>query len=212
MKLIAFSGKAQAGKTTAALHAISIYGGIKVALGDAVKEEVAEFLDYLGLVYEHRHLYGTAQDRDELVDINSVPFKIIPPELFYLAQQQPVCTYRRLLQFWGTDYRRAQNPSYWCDRAMDKINAAEGLVFIDDVRFPDEVECIQNAGGCVIRVERSGGDRIVLSDHASEKALDDFNEFDGFILNTRTLSAYLRDVSAVVSAILKPKEVVHEAD
>lgn len=44
MRIVAFAGKSQSGKTTSALHAISVFGGTKIALADAVKEEVAEFL------------------------------------------------------------------------------------------------------------------------------------------------------------------------
>lgn len=33
-------------------------------------------------------------------------------------------TSRRILQIWGTEYRRFQNPNYWTDRLLEDLNAA----------------------------------------------------------------------------------------
>jgi hypothetical protein len=53
------------------------------------------------------------------------------------------------------------------------------LAVIDDCRFPDEIEAIQDAGGKVIYLTRSN----FTDGHASESALDNFSGFDALIDN-----------------------------
>jgi hypothetical protein len=55
---------------------------------------------------------------------------------------------------------------------------------ITDVRFPNEVKAIEQRGGVVVRINRSGIDRI---DHVSETALDDY-PFCEVIVNEGSLS------------------------
>ena len=62
---------------------------------------------------------------------------------------------------------------------------------ITDVRFPNEVQAIQDRGGIVIRVNRIAGSVLINNDthsvtdhqHPSETALDDCNDFDYVIEN-----------------------------
>lgn len=51
---------------------------------------------------------------------------------------------RRLMQNWGTDFRRAQDPLYWVHKWYLKACAvAPGtVIFVDDVRFPNEAEAV----------------------------------------------------------------------
>lgn len=208
MRIVAFSGKSQAGKTTAALHCVNVFGGTKIALADAVKEEVAEFLAQCGVPFEHRNLYGAMRDKEEWCNIG--PSKLIdhaPDDLYtllimFIAADGKGCTisltYRQLLQIWGTEYRRAQDPAYWTRRCREKILLTEGLVFIDDVRFPDEVEMVKDLGGVVIRIDRYKALGITTSDHPSETALDDYKEFDHTILNGGDVTDLKENVEEVV--------------
>lgn len=98
---------------------------------------------------------------------------------------------RRLLQWWGTEYRRAQDPDYWVKKGMAEAKRlADGehvhLVIITDVRFANEAKIIREAGGLVyevvasddVRRERLGGE--LPPSHASEEI--DFDT-DGVIAN-----------------------------
>jgi hypothetical protein len=53
------------------------------------------------------------------------------------------------------------------------------LAVIDDCRFPDEIEAVQDAGGKVINLTRSK----FKDNHASESALTGFTGFDAVIDN-----------------------------
>lgn len=85
---------------------------------------------------------------------------------------------RRLLQWWGTDYRRAQDENYWVNKAFEYYDDDQDLVF-DDVRFPNEAEAIRERGGLVVRVlapidirEKRLG--TLPPEHASETAMDEW--------------------------------------
>jgi len=98
---------------------------------------------------------------------------------------------RRLLQWWGTDFRRKQDPDYWVKYGMSKAvelatRTMPTAVVFTDVRFANEAKAIQELGGQVfeviapdsVRRERTGG--VETPSHASEDM--DF-EVDGLILN-----------------------------
>ncbi len=100
---------------------------------------------------------------------------------------------RRLLQWWGTEYRRAEDPDYWSKKGIAQaVSLAASpnvhLVVITDVRFANEADVIHEAGGLVyevrapsdVRRERLGGQ--LPPAHASEEI--DF-EVDGVIWNER---------------------------
>jgi hypothetical protein len=98
---------------------------------------------------------------------------------------------RRFLQYLGTEIRRQQNPNYWVNKINESLNPEYDIVFITDVRFPNEADKVYELGGYLIRLEVS--DEIILSrvngrdglgyssealSHASEKALDAYLKFD----------------------------------
>lgn len=129
-------------------------------------------------------------------------------------------TYREFLQKLGTeamrdglhenvwvnalfaDYKR---PSHWENRFYDEINK-KGLAgreevwgdypnwIITDMRFPNEMEAIEERGGITIRVERPGAD---VGTHPSETALDDA-EFHYTIENDGTLEELIEKVKKVL--------------
>ena len=87
---------------------------------------------------------------------------------------------RRLLQWWGTEYRRAEDENYWVSRAWDVaqrvVKAGKTPVFTD-VRFANEAKMIKDNGGILVRVsaplltrERRLG--TLPPEHASEVEQD----------------------------------------
>ena len=65
---------------------------------------------------------------------------------------------RALLQFYGTEVRRAQNPDYWVGRGLHTMltNLSEGIsVVVTDARFGNEVDWATRAGAVVVRVDVS---------------------------------------------------------
>jgi hypothetical protein len=62
--------------------------------------------------------------------------------------------YRRLLQLWGTEYRREQNPNYWVEQFGKKFNGIREHtnIVVDDCRFPNEEGALKSNGFYFIRL------------------------------------------------------------
>lgn len=86
-------------------------------------------------------------------------------------------SFRPLLQVWGTDFRRAQDPDYWCRALEARIrrsmaeDSSRRLV-IDDCRFPNEYNLLKSFGFKFVGLE-SGANTRPLSGaqlaHESER-------------------------------------------
>jgi hypothetical protein len=78
-------------------------------------------------------------------------------------------TGRDFMQYFGTEVCRRMYSNVWIDSCLAKIvQSGTNLAIIDDVRFNNEREAIQEAGGCVIYLDRGldGGT------HSSENSID----------------------------------------
>lgn len=90
-------------------------------------------------------------------------------------------TAREFLQFFGTDVCRKIHNDIWAERLVKDIELESSLLaVVDDVRFENEVDLIQKAGGKVVRLTRQPHSDA----HASETELDDYENFDAIIDNT----------------------------
>lgn len=98
-------------------------------------------------------------------------------------------TGRDVMQFVGTEIFRRMYGNIWADATIRKIKQDNPtMAIVCDVRFPNEVEAIQKAGGKVLRLLRDvyeGQDQ-----HSSETALDDYplEKFD-WVLDNKELTA-----------------------
>jgi hypothetical protein len=158
MVIIGISGKLGVGKTTLAQYIIAMRKGWQIAaFADLLKREAAEKFDF-----DVRLAYNPA-GKATLIKLPTGESK----------------TVRELLQWYGTDVVRAEDRDYWVRGmtrhlalAQDKI---PGIV-IDDVRFPNEANCVLTQHGLLVRIEPYPG-YIPASAHSSETALDNYKGF-----------------------------------
>lgn len=94
----------------------------------------------------------------------------------YGIKYEPENKHRTLLQWYGTEYRRAQDPNYWIERMAERIQEEEpDVALISDMRFVDEAEFVKESGGFTVNVIRTGfTDPNTNSAHKSESALDGY--------------------------------------
>lgn len=104
---------------------------------------------------------------------------------------------RVLLQWWGTEYRRAQDPDYWIKLA-ERSMGADPIVFAD-VRFENEAAMIRKRSGIVVCVDRPRVGPLPDS-HVSERGVVP----DVVILNDGTLDE-LRTVARHVPRMNRSK-------
>lgn len=206
--IIGVTGKAGAGKDVFAIESQKMFGAKIIPFAAGVKEEVAEFLTEYGIEFEYRNLWGSQEDKEEIVCVPAVGYY---PDYFcrflsvfaYLSCGHWYFTYRSLLQFHGTEYRREQDPDYWVKLAMHKAASYVGPVVISDTRFPNEAEAIRESGGVLVKIVRLGGPTISNMEHPSETALNDWEDWDYMIFNDGTLEEYQQKCRNTLSSIME---------
>lgn len=98
--------------------------------------------------------------------------------------------WRMLMQWYGTEYRRWDDPDYWVKKLYAKIldlkraDKKIKLVIVADVRFKNEANHIVDVGGELWRVKRAQLDGDV---HTSETDLDNFENFSIELTNNSSL-------------------------
>jgi len=157
--LIAMGHKSRNGKDTACDYLMEKYGTKyqfrKFSFAEALKREVAA----LGDLRAFCAAFGVPYDENPPLDDPFCP--------------APYGKQRRLLQIFGTEYKRAADPDYWVKRTMERIcTEASEIALLSDMRFLNEFRAVKEMGGITVRVERpnftSGAEG-----HISETELDD---------------------------------------
>ena len=135
-------------------------------------------INLFGFTYEHA--YGTDEQKNQV--LSNIRWEDMPRfQNMKLMKKTPIAskkgwnwregemTAREFMQFFGTDIMRKIHPNVWVNACINKINK-EGseLAVVADVRFPNEVEAINKAGGKVLRLDRD----VHEDNHDSETALD----------------------------------------
>lgn len=196
-KIIGISGKKQSGKNTTAnfitgqilLDQEMVFGFDLTDKGELLVETIGtdgnkgwgvfdvtrkdvDFVDYAEReMWPYTKLYHFAD-----------PLKMMAVELFDLHPSQVYgtdedkntdtaygMTSREFLQYLGTDVMRKIKDTIWVDYTLKMIKKENSEVaIIPDVRFPNEVSAIHDAGGVVVRLTRD----IAESSHQCEQALD----------------------------------------
>jgi hypothetical protein len=151
MKLIAFVGLKQSGKSTACAYLESkLPDTVRVNFKDALVQETFEgFPDLLAIMSYHYYSH----------DMNTSQ-----PILRLFDEKPPLM--RALMQNFGTDVRRKQDPEYWVKRWKDTVSKQKATVLTDDVRFVNEAQAVKDAGGILIRLDRT--DMTNTDTHSSE--------------------------------------------
>jgi hypothetical protein len=164
--LIGLLGKARSGKDTFARGLVE-RGYTRVAFADPLRELVEEINPIIGLDASHPDVGGTYRVQrlgDALAALGGwESLKDTPygPEA------------RRLLQQSGQAVRRLDE-GFWLRAGMEKAHEAayrgSGGAVITDVRYTNEADAIQEAGGVLVRIVRPGLEST--DTHSSETELD----------------------------------------
>lgn len=95
-------------------------------------------------------------------------------------------TVREILQWYGTEYARSLDPDYWVSAVHCHLEELAGdagperrcIMIMDDVRFPNELQWVNEFGACYRLEPYQGWKPGVNSDHVSETALDESADFE----------------------------------
>ena len=174
----------------------SLYPYVKLySFADALK---AICIDLFNIPFEN--VYGTNEQKNK--KISHLRWKNMPGVHPYITGESLVAngveypvhnrgsdsqwcmTAREFMQYFGTDVMRKIWEPIWCQNTVNRIVTEQSqLAIIADVRFPNEVDIIKDAGGIVIKLNRD----LFKDEHASETQLDaenyDQENFDYVIEN-----------------------------
>ncbi len=94
-------------------------------------------------------------------------------------------TVREVLQFVGTDlFRNQMDPDIWVKSVYRRQYGADDIVVVADCRFPNEA-AFAKKNGLLVKLERNNG--LGGDQHASERALDNYTDYDAVIDNNGDL-------------------------
>lgn len=171
--ILSFGYKARRGKGTAVQTIIAARGGQydirEYSFAHALKLEVNQAAE------AHGGMLGlfTAMASQLPNNVQYDPQPDMTDPLCPLGKQ------RALLQWWGTEFRRRQDPFYWVKKLRNQIRDEQPRVgLIGDMRFLNEFAWVkQNQDNRVIRLDRVGFEESQLitstqSKHQSECELD----------------------------------------
>ncbi len=152
--IIALTGPAGCGKSTAAAHLAEAHGFARVRFAGPLKAMLRAFLAETGAPPEivERMIEG---------DLKEVPSSL-------LVGRSPRYAMQRL----GTEFGRemmgaALWTSAWEAGACAALARGAPGVVVEDCRFPNEAEAVRGLGGRLVRIERPVGAKV-LAPHASE--------------------------------------------
>ncbi|NJC87437.1 MAG: hypothetical protein FIB02_02730 [Desulfuromonas sp.] len=211
--IIGFAGKAASGKTTAARHLQSRLSGEAriVPMAMVLRDEVEGFLRTVGADSFVPLVHGSQEDKVRFFHIEAARAQAACRawahyvEEHHDIQDRPgmtTVTVRRLLQWWGTEYRRAQDPDYWTKawgRKVEQYDLTRTHILVDDVRFMNELEVVRAHGGLIVKIERPGF--AGANNHSSETSLDDYHGWNAVVINDGTLDEFLEKIGSLDKAL-----------
>jgi hypothetical protein len=140
--IIGFVGFIGSGKDTAADYLVNTHGFRRDSFANTLKDAVSAVFGWDRVLLEGRT--KEAREWREQVDT-------------WWAERlnMPELTPRWVLQYWGTEVcRNAFHDDIWIASLENKMRKTTDNIVISDVRFPNEIKAIHNAGGIVVRVKR----------------------------------------------------------
>lgn len=212
--IIAFGHKARQGKDICVGHILAEYAdkySIKrYGFGDGVKTELYDLL-----------LHPTAPYWDLAHKVPSLPsYLSLPhPREQFVSDEAKVSWVNDnkqaivlLMQHYGTEYRRAQDPLCWIRKVKEKIEKdSPQIALISDLRFKNEFYFVKSHQGWTVRVERVGFvDPNRDPEHPSEIDLDDILFDYEITCESGDLDTLREDADTVFSMILEKEKALDE--
>lgn len=140
--IVGFVGFIGSGKDTAADYLVNSHGFRRDSFAATLKDAVSAVFGWDRTLLEGR----TAASREWRDQVDTWWSKRLN-----IAHLTP----RWVLQHWGTDVlRRGFNDDIWIASLENKMLRTTDNIVISDVRFPNEIKAIRQAGGRVFRIKR----------------------------------------------------------
>lgn len=140
--IVGFVGFIGSGKDTAADYLVNFHEFRRDSFANTLKDAVSAVFGWDRVLLEGR----TSEARAWRENVDT-----------WWADRlgMPELTPRWVLQNWGTEVcRNGFHDDIWIASLENKMRKTSDNIVISDVRFPNEIKAIHNAGGIVVRVKR----------------------------------------------------------
>lgn len=190
-RLIAFTGKAGCGKTTAAQYLSDKHGHIIYSFAEKMKEGLVSMLDL-----DKDCIFGTQEQKEAPIP--------------HLSDERAV-TGRLLLQTLGTDWGRdSVDSDIWLYSIKAKwatLKISHFKMVLHDLRFNNEAAWVRSQGGIVISID----DRPLATPHAdlhkSEKGIDE-DLISASVLNHKSgLKPFHQNIENALGSLTKATDL-----
>ncbi len=154
--VIGLTGAAGAGKDTVADILVAEHGFTKISFGASIYREVSEAfgVDLLKMCKKA----GAKEAPDKRLALTRCSDNAFSKALIlglvkkgHTEDLAGFLSYRRspreILQWWGTEYRRSQNKTYWISQVESQLSGLTGNVVITDIRDQMELDLLHNKQG-----------------------------------------------------------------
>jgi hypothetical protein len=140
--IIGFCGFIGSGKDTAADYLVNFHGFRRDSFANTLKDACAAVFGWDRVLLEGK----TKEAREWREQVDS-----------WWAERlnMPHLTPRWVLQYWGTEVcRNGFHDDIWIASLENKLRKTTDDIVISDVRFPNEIKAIRNAGGRIYWIQR----------------------------------------------------------
>lgn len=195
-RIIGFAGRKRSGKSELATFLHEQFGAVIITIASYLKQMCCELLECsyseLSLMKDNGTTFSKTVTKKWVDIINNktnIDKEIIINEIGGIT----FTNVRQMLQVIGTNLIRQHNPNWHIEQMLKEINSFDNntLIAIDDVRFPNEKEAIEQLGGEVIFIIRTH-DCLNVSNHISERSLTWRNfEENCVIFNENTINEFI---------------------
>jgi hypothetical protein len=139
--IIGFVGFIGSGKDTAADYLVNFHEYRRDSFANTLKDAVACVFGW-----DRTLLEGRTKEAREWRE---------QPDAWWSERLGRNITPRLMLQLWGTEVCRSGfHDDIWIASLENKMRKTGDNIVISDVRFPNEIKAIHNAGGIVVRIKR----------------------------------------------------------
>lgn len=140
--IIGICGFIGSGKDTAANYLVGWHGFRRDSFAGALKDAVA-------------HVFGWDRELLEGLTTEARVWREQVDPWWAERLGMPHLTPRWVLQYWGTEVcRTGFHDDIWIAALENRLRQRTGHTVISDVRFPNEVAAIRNAGGRIVWIKR----------------------------------------------------------
>jgi hypothetical protein len=198
------------------MHVASWKGSVRVGVfkyATALYAEVNEWLSQGQNIWNDRRVKTGMMESEDgkyvLPTFIDLPDWVQPEPNAVKSELAPYGKHPKLLQWWGTDYRRQHyGQDYWIKKLFATIPGNLHIALISDMRFLDEAAAIKERGGYTVNVQRLNADGTQYyasdrpKDHRSETELDGY-DYDYFIKSKEGSQALTGEQAITLAEYLK---------